>query len=486
MRKYFVIAGLFLLPLLLVSSKPERKYYNELYRPQFHFSPEKNWQNDPNGLVYYNGEYHLFYQYNPKDTVWGYMHWGHAISTDLVHWQHLPVAIYPDNNSEDVRECTAYSGSAIVDANNVLKLQKGKEKTLVAFYTSYHCGQRIAYSNDKGRTWEKYAGNPVIPFDEKDDARDPKVFWHQPSGKWVMVLWRKLDGDTKKQGISIYNSTDLVHWEYKSHVPGLFECPDLVELKINNRPNEKAWVIFGGDGSYLIGSFDGEMFKPESAKMLSDYGNNYYASQTWSNIPVSDGRVIQIAWMKGGEYPEMAFKGQMTFPCELSLRDNGFGKRLVRTPVKEIESLHDKGQSWTKRNVIPGINDNILHKFRGDCFHITGTFDLKTSDNFGFIIRNSKKTPGTEILYSVKRGVLSCMGKEVPLPPIDGKIQIEILLDRSSVEIFANKGIAVMTSCLFEPEDNLDLELFTIGGELMVDKLDIYPVKTVWRDKDKD
>ncbi len=170
---------------------PDKEKYDELYRPQYHFTPEKNWHNDPNGLVFYKGEYHMFYQYNPNGNEWGFMHWGHAISTDLIHWEHLPVALYPDNKSEDKEYCTAFSGSAIVDEHNLLDKQSGDEKTLVAFYTSKSCGQRIAYSTDKGRTWEKYAGNPVIPYDENDDARDPKVFWHPDTQNWVMVLYRK-------------------------------------------------------------------------------------------------------------------------------------------------------------------------------------------------------------------------------------------------------------------------------------------------------
>ena len=179
-----------LLAVLLIfnhsSFSQAKEVYNELYRPQFHFTPEKNWHNDPNGLVYYDGEYHMFYQYNPKGNEWGYMHWGHAVSKDLIYWEHLPVALYPDDNSEDKEFCTAFSGSAIVDENNILGKQNGDIKTLVAFYTSQKCGQRIAFSTDKGRTWEKFSGNPVIPFDEKDDARDPKVIWHDESKKWVI------------------------------------------------------------------------------------------------------------------------------------------------------------------------------------------------------------------------------------------------------------------------------------------------------------
>ncbi|HRX10481.1 MAG TPA: glycoside hydrolase family 32 protein, partial [Draconibacterium sp.] len=270
-----------ILVFMLFSFNSDKENYNELYRPQYHFTPEKNWHNDPNGLVFYDGEYHMFYQYNPRGNEWGFMHWGHAISTDLIHWEHLPIALYPDNNSEDKEFCTAFSGSAIVDEHNLLGKQSGDIKTLVAFYTSKDCGQRIGFSTDKGRTWEKYSGNPIIPFDEMDDARDPKVFWHEESKKWVMVLYRKTSNDDKTKGVSIYTSENLTEWIWKSHVPGFFECPDLVKLKVTNRPGESKWILFDGDGSYLIGDFNGESFTPESAKIKSDFGKNYYATQTW-------------------------------------------------------------------------------------------------------------------------------------------------------------------------------------------------------------
>ncbi len=477
-----LVAGFVLF--MLFAYKPEKKYYDELYRPQFHFSPEKNWNNDPNGLVYYDGEYHMFYQYNPKGLEWGYMHWGHAVSTDLVHWKHLPVAIYPDNNSEDKVECTAYSGSAIVDEKNILGKQKGAVKTLVAFYTSQHCGQRLAYSTDKGRTWEKYEGNPVIPYDENDDARDPKVVWHDETQKWVMVLYRKSSEDEKSKGISFYVSDNLVDWQWKSHIPGFFECPDLIRLEVTNRPEELKWVLFDGDGSYLIGNFDGETFTPETSKMKSDFGSNYYATQTWSNIPKDDGRTIQIAWMKDGKYPEMPFSGQMSFPCELSLTKFSFGYKLVRNPVSEIELLHGKHYEWKNENLIPGINENLLKKVNGDCIHIKGEFDLKTSDGFGFVVRQSKKNQGVEVLYNVKRGTLSVLNSTVPLVAANNKISLEILLDRSSIEIFANGGQTVISNCFTPNEGAKDLVLFTNGGELMVDKLDVYKIESSWTEKE--
>ena len=464
----------------LVSSKPDKKYYDEIYRPQFHFTPEKNWHNDPNGLVFYKGEYNMFYQYNPKGNEWGYMHWGHTVSTDLVHWEHRPIALYPDNNSEDKEKCTAYSGSAIVDKNNLLGKQKGDENTLVAFYTSQKCGQRIAFSTDKGITWEKYEGNPIIPLDELDDARDPKVLWHEESQNWVMVLYRKSTENDKSKGISFYNSKNLMDWEWKSHIPGFYECPDLIQLQVSNRPDEKKWILFDGDGTYLLGDFDGENFTPESGKMKSDFGKNYYATQTWSNIPEEDGRTIQIAWMKGGEFPDMPFNGQMTFPNELSLKKFSTGYKLIRKPVSEIESLHGKHYNWENKNLIPGINENILKKIEGDCLHIIGEFDIMSSDNFGFMLRHGKKKPGTEILYNVKRGTLSVLGVTVPLMPVDNRIKLEILLDRSSVEIYLNNGQSVVSNCFTPDEGAEDVVLFTNGGELGVVKLDVYKMNSAW------
>lgn len=456
------------------------KTYNELYRPQFHFTPEKNWHNDPNGLVFYKGEYQMFYQYNPFGNRWGYMHWGHAISKDLVHWEHLPVALYPDDNSKDSIDCTEFSGSGLIDQNNVTRLQSGDEKTILLFYTSQHCGQRMAYSTDKGRTWKKYEKNPIIPFDPNDDARDPKVIWHEPSKQYVMALYRKTGHSDNTRGTSFYTSKNLIDWTFKSHITGFFECPDLVELSVNRRPDDKKWVLFDGDGSYVVGTFDGEKFNPESPKMKGDCGANYYATQTWSNIPESDGRTIQIAWMRGGEFPGMPFNGQMTFPCELSLKKYTEGIRLVKKPVKEIETLHLKGETWENKNIIPGMNKNLIKGVKGDCLHIIGSFRVKTVDSFGFVVRLDKKNNGTEINYDMRTKTLSCLGKSAVIEPIDGVIKLDILLDRSSIELFANDGKVAMSSC-FTPTENADgIYLFNTGGELFVEKLEIYPMKSIW------
>lgn len=478
----FLLTGLLvvLLVIKVVARDKEPEKFDERFRPQFHFTPEMNWQNDPNGLVFYDGEYHLFYQYNPNGNEWGYMHWGHAVSNDLLHWEHLPIAIFPDNESKDKEICTAFSGSAIVDDKNLLGKQEGSVKTLVAFYTSQKCGQRIAYSNDKGRTWKKWEGNPIIPFDEKDDARDPKVFWHHESNKWVMVLYRKQSDDEKSKGISFYTSDNLIDWKWQSHINGFFECPDLVKLNVTNRPEEFKWVLFDGDGSYFIGAFDGKTFTPESAKIKSDMGENYYATQTWSNIPENDGRTIQIAWMRGGEYPAMPFNGQMSIPCEISLSKFSFGYKLVRKPVKEIEKLQTKHYEWEDKLLIPGINENKTKSVSGDCFRIIGEFDLKTSDSFGFLVRHGKKNAGTEIQYNVKRGILSVLNSSVPVVAVDNKVKLEILIDRTSIEIFANDGQTVISNC-FTPASGKDMILYTTGGELGVVKLEVFELESIYK-----
>ncbi len=458
-------------------------YYNETYRPQYHFTPERNWMGQPCGLVYYEGEYHLFYQYNPQGTEPGFYQWGHAVSTNLVNWEHLPVALFPDNLSQDKDYCTVGPGSVIIDHNNVLGFQTGTNKAMVAFYTSHQCGQRIAFSTDRGRTWQKFAGNPIIPFNETDEAQSPKVFWYEPGNYWIMALYRRPDNDDRKRGISLFKSTNLINWEELSHIPGFRGTPDFIELKVNNRPDEKKWLLFEGDGSYVIGTFDGENFTPESIRLKSDFGRNYYGAQTWSNVPVSEGRIIQIGWMKDGEHPGMPFSGQLTFPSELNLRKFNTGTFLIRQPVSELETLKGKSLKWEKQNLIPGLNDNLIKKVKGDIIHIKGQFDLKTCDSFGLMLRKNKKNPGTEILYNVKRQTLSILGQIVPLEPIDNKIFLEILIDRSSIEVYANNGRVTVTNTFTPDAGALEYILYNTGGELMVDKLEISEMKSSWVNK---
>ncbi len=351
---------------------------------------------------------------------------------------------------------------------------------MVIFYTSLHCGQRIAFSNDRGRSWNKFSGNPVIPFTDNDEARAPRVFFHEPSGKWVMVLSRKPDNEERKRGFSFYTSGDLVTWEYQSHLAGFKGSPDIIELRVNNRPDDTRWIIFEANGSYIIGSFNGSQFIPESIRMKNDFGSDYFASQTWSNIPGKDGRTLQIALLRNGEWESMPFSNQLTFPGELSLKKINSGIFLIKQPAREIETLYGKKYSWENKNLIPGINQNLVKGIEGECLRIKGRFDLKTCESFGFMLRVGKKNQGTELVYNVRRGTLSILGQTIPLEPVDNKIYLDILLDRASVEVFANNGRVAFSANFKNQASDKKYILFNTGGELLVEELDIWEISSAW------
>jgi levanase/fructan beta-fructosidase len=449
--------------------KKSDKTYDEVYRPQFHFTPEKGILSTPAGLVFYSGEYHMFYQYQPDTLATAPIQWGHAVSKDLVKWENLPVFNLGDN-------CTPYSGSAVVDEKNVTGLQQGAEKTLLLYYTGKECGQCLAYSNDKGRTWKKYEKSPVIPA-SNDNANGPKVIFDPASGKWIMTLYRWADGDENKQGISFYTSDDLLHWNFQSHLTGFSGCADLYKLPVDSNTGNQKWVLAGANNEYLVGAFDGKTFTAETNPRKQDMGRNFMAAHSWTNLP--DGKVIQIAWMRGGKYPRMPFDGQMSFPCELSLKSTKVGPLLCRQPVS-LEPFYSKDLKKKQKNLIPGIKGNLVGSINGDALLIKGVFDPKTSDGFGFILRNGKNTSGTVVKYEQAKKILDCLSRQMLVEPKNGKLELEILVDRASVEIFANGGEAVLSSCFNpDPKDN-DLVLWTQGGELFVDQLEVYTIKSIW------
>ena len=444
--------------------------YNETYRPQFHFSPKKNWTNDPNGLVFYKGEYHLFFQHNPFGINWGNMHWGHAISKDFVHWEELAIALAPDEHG------TCFSGSAVVDWENTAGFQTGEEKAIVAFYTGAPVPETpggpkftecIAYSNDRGRTWTKYEKNPVLDHIIAQN-RDPKVFRHAASNQWIMALF--LD----KNDYALFASRDLKEWRRLSDVqaPGCGECPDFFELPVDGDPARSKWLFLGGNGNYLIGSFDGNAFVSESGPHQGDYGNNFYATQSYNDIPGGDGRRIQIAWMNGGKYPDMPFNQQMSFPCELTLRSFPEGFRMCRLPVREIETLRESGSSWERRVLRP--DEDLIQHVSGDLFDIGAEFELMDADELGFNIR------GETVSYSAKEHAVSCLGKSAPLNPVQGRIRLRILVDRTSLEVFGNDGRISMTSCFLPKPSDRSLEIFVKNGAVGIVSLRVYPLRSAW------
>ena len=434
--------------------------YHEKYRPQFHFTSRRGWLNDPNGLVFYQGVYHLFYQHNPYGWGWGNMHWGHAVSHDLVHWEEVGDALYPDQLG------TMFSGSAVVDWQNTTGFQDDDDLPLVCMYTAAGepYTQCLAYSTDGGETWLKYADNPVLGHIAGHN-RDPKVIWHEPSAEWVMALYL-VDYD-----YALFGSPDLKAWRKLCdvHIGDATECPDFFELPVDGNPADTRWLFWGADGNYVLGNFNGTDFTPESEVLHYASGGNSYAAQTWSDVP--DGRRIQIAWLRVN-LPGMPFNQMMTFPCELTLRTTPEGIRLYSWPVQEIEALYQQTYRWQDVALHPG--ENLLEGIEGDLFDIHANIAPGEATEIGLVIR------GIPVTYDVARGVLACEERTVPLPLVDGALRLRCLVDRASLEIFGADGLVALPIGVILPDDDLTLRLYAEGGVAAVQSLDIYALDSVW------
>jgi sucrose-6-phosphate hydrolase SacC (GH32 family) len=447
----------------------QENVYKEKLRPQFHFTSKRGWNNDSNGMVYYDGEYHLFYQHNPYGWSWGNMTWGHAVSTDMIHWTELGDAIHPD------RLGTIFSGSAVVDVNNTAGFQTGDEKVIVCIYTSaggtnpmskdQPFTQSIAYSNDRGRTLTVYEGNPVLGHINGGN-RDPKVIWHTPTAQWVMALYL----DDREMGF--FTSKDLKSWEFQSKIKCFHECPELFALPVDgDRDNEK-WILYGGSGEYLVGHFDGKEFRSETDAIRFHYGNCFYASQTFTNIPKSDGRRIQIAWGQV-KMPDMPFNQMMLFPVTLTLHTTEEGIRMFAVPIREIENLHRHKGQWKNKTLKPG--ENLLSGLSVELVHIRADLQLAGAAEIGFVIRDIPVT------YNVKKQELSCQGNKATLKPVDGKINLELLVDRTSIEIFGNGGRVYMPVGVILADNSKSLEIFTKGGNTQVEFLEVCELNSAWK-----
>ncbi len=484
------------------------EYYREKYRPQFHFTPRMNWMNDPNGLVYFDGEYHLFYQHNPHGNSWGHMSWGHAVSTDLVHWKHLPIALHEEYG------VMIFSGCCVVDHNNSSGFGKDGKPPMVAIYTGHGLGkqtQDIAYSNDRGRTWTKYEGNPVIDKNEAD-FRDPKVFWHEPTGKWVMVVSMAND-----KYVEFYNSTDLKEWTYLSRfgpagVEGKpnWECPDLFELPVEGAPGETKWVLEvdmgdgsvagGSGGEYFIGDFNGREFTCDHDPQVSqwvDYGRDFYAPVSFADIPKSDGRRIWIGWMNNWEtnlVPTKPWRSAMSIPRVLSLRKSGNSYKLIQTPVMEMKTL--RGEATTLSNMtVDGETSLSSLKIGGEQLELIATLEIGSTDQCGLKFRVGENE-ATVVGYDVSSGHLfvdrtksgetdfhpAFAGKhKAPLKPVDGMIKLHIFVDASSIEVFADDGATVLTDRIFPDPGSVDVHAFAHGGKAKLTGLKAWKLNSVWR-----
>lgn len=433
--------------------------YQETHRPQFHFSArqwtvtklnpqakEEGWMNDMNGLIYYDGEWHFFAQ------RW-WKCWIHAVSKDLVHWTELGVAF-----GEEQHETGSQSGTCVIDYENTSGLSPDKNTPpMVAFWTrndnKNHC---ITYSLDKGRTWKYYEKNPYLVFPE----RDPKVFWYAPGKHWVMVMY----GDSQYH---IFTSKNLLEWKDEKHpIPNSYECPDFFELPIDGDPNKKKWVLMQGDGKYSIGTFNGTEFKEELGRFSCDVGPNFYATQTWANTETGDGRRIQAAWMRGGAYPDMPFNQQASFPCELTLRTTPSGPRIFREPVREIAALHGKETTWANRAITE--SNPLTLAPSGDLFHVKLNVDIPAGSTLTLDIR------GVPLVLT--HNTVAC-GTDPQ--PVHGALKsIEVLIDRTSIEVFANGGEISLSRCYLPGSEGLTLK--ATGGAATVKSASLFPLKSIW------
>jgi fructan beta-fructosidase len=435
--------------------------YKEKNRPQFHFTTRRGWINDPNGLIYYDGEYHLFYQHNPYEREWENMHWGHAVSKDLVHWEELPSALYPDHLGG------MFSGSAVMDYDNTAGYNKGKTPAMIAVYTAAGADKQvqcIAYSLDKGRTFTKYEANPVIDSRHiwnSKDTRDPKVFWYTPGKHWVMVL-------NERDGHSIYTSSNLKDWKYESHVTGFWECPELFELPVDGNPNNTKWVMYGASGTYMLGSFDGKVFTPEKGKYQYTTGA-IYAAQTFTNMP--DSRRIQVGWGRIS-HPEMPFNGMMLLPTELTLRTTKDGPRLFNLPVKETETLFTPVRDW--QNLTSDKANDLLKEFYNtDCLRIKTTIKLSHATDAGFNLFG-QRIVGYDMNSNTINGVFYS-----PEDMTSMELSADIYIDRTSIEVFIDDG-AYSYSMERKPDTNNKEGFHFWGNNIEVKDLQVFSVKSVW------
>jgi fructan beta-fructosidase len=415
------------------------------------------------------------------------MHWGHATSKDLFRWKEEGIALYPQQHGD-----WAFSGSAVLDKENTSGWGTKEKPPLVLAYTSTGRGECIAFSTDNGRSWKEYAKNPVV----KHSGRDPKLVWYEKGKHWVMAVYDEFE---KKQWIAFYTSPDLKEWKFASRIEGFYECPDLFPMPAKVENGEwtwEKWVLYAADGKYLIGTFDGKEFKPDFKEKKQLWYGRFYAAQTFDNAPdmkwIGGGmgplpppgeRRVQIGWAQGVTFPGTPFNQQMAVPVELSL---GWGakdeRRLRAEPVRELESLREKrpvsaiegghGPAWTR-----DVGANVLRATLGDKLD---AFDLAITVKPGKTKELTFDLRGTKLVYDVARETLACKNVTAPAKLSDGKLALRVLVDRGSVEVFANDGQVAMSIAAIPDEKNSKVELITPGTDVTVDVMFLYRLKSAW------
>ena len=465
-----------------------------MMRPEYHFTPPQNFMNDPNGLVFYDGEYHLFYQYNPFSSAHEHLSWGHAISSDYLHWEHLPVALREEDGIE------IFSGSAVVDWNNTSGFGTQDQPPLIAIYTGHsrvEQTQNLAYSNNRGRTWTKYAGNPVIAIGSLQ-FRDPKVFWHEPIHRWIMVT-----ALADQQKVRFDGSPDLIHWTHLSNfgpegrVDDEWECPDMFLMNVEEQPDLQKWILkvdvnHSILGQYFIGHFDGLRFINDASSeqvLRVDYGKDFYAAQSWSDVP--DGRRIWIGWMNNWDYakviPTSPWQGLLSIPRQLQLRQYPEGLLLVQEPIKELTDMRQSLYHAADAD-IDSVNSQLANLKMDIATEIQVEFTLGTARELDIKICTGyvEETvigydAQTQELFLDRRhsGDITFSDKfdgvhRAPLVPEQGKINLHIFVDACSIEVFANHGLIVISDLIFPGAQNIEIELYARDGDVHLNKVDVW------------
>ncbi len=484
------------------------KTYSEPFRPQFHFSPEKKWMNDPNGLLYYKGIYHLFYQYYPDDIVWGPMHWGHATSTDLIHWKHHKIALFPDKLGY------IFSGSAVIDVNNTSGLGTVKNPAMVAIFTYHNMdsekageiktqSQALAYSIDEGETWSKYKGNPIIANPNLKDFRDPNVFWNKEKNTWNLIL---VVGDYAQ----FYTSKNLINWKLESEFGkgigahgGVWECPNLFKIKVENS-NEEKWVLLisvnpgapnGGSGTqYFVGDFDGKNFKTtQKDPKWFDNGADNYAGVTYNDAP--DNKRIFIGWMSNWLYarktPTKNWRSAMTLPREIYLSKINNNYVLKNAPVAQLKSQLE--QEFSKDLIVlkpkqkTTLNYDNLNQsqiqFSANAKNLKLIFSNNVKDSLVVNYDVKQKTFSIDRRHSGIVNFEPSFGKSVHKTStpniITETIDYQIILDWSSIEIFLNGGVNSFTEQIFPKKPYTKLTIQSDENQ-EIKNISICKIKGIW------
>jgi fructan beta-fructosidase len=444
----------------------EQDFYREPHRPQFHFTQKVGWNNDPNGMVYDGGTWHLFFQHNPVALPWGNMTWGHATSNDLLHWQQQPNKLFPTTMARGA----CFSGGATVDRQDTAGWGKN---TLVAFLTDTAAGESIAYSTDGGNTFTWFDKNPVV----QHKGRDPKVIWYQYDdgdeplndraeqlgGHWVMIVYD--EHPDYGRNAAFYTSTNLKDWTEQSHLPGYFECTELFELPVDGDAKNTRWIVFAADAMYAVGSFDGRTFTPEHQGKHRLHWGPYYASQTFDGA--ADGRRIQIGWLRvdsPGPYNQ-----HFSFPHRLTLRSTDDGIRMFAKPIREIERLRMKSYQAKPQQLV--ADKAVSLPVGSDLLDVRLTVDVGSASAIELTL------PGRTIRYDAEAEKLD----EAPLKPIDGRISIQVLADRSLTEIVGNDGRVFISGPGPAKLDASPVSVKAIGGNAKLMSLEAHDLKSIWQ-----